>query len=334
VIPPPEEDERIPERLRPILEVLAQRDLYAMLGVPATAGDEEIRQAALALRKSLVSTPMAQARRSEELAWCDKGAQALLNPTVRPFYDRARARLTRARPPDRAERAAQAERAARERRLAAAREATVAYTELDLARDVGDPGLLTSPAGQARLHEARAAARVIEGAPVALEAALDARRSGDALRAMALAERAREIAPGPRVLNVLGVLRREAGDLPGSEEALRASLAADNSPRTNAPGHIALALTLMAPPEDAARRVEADRLIRRVATENEDDPYAARALALLHRSPEEWVRAHRLGAPDARQGLRDLADGLPEGSELFAVEDALRRLGPEAARRR
>ncbi len=314
-------DDRAQRRAR-FLRELAARDLYEWFGIPPDAGDDAVRDAAERKRRELASTPMPQRTRTIERAYCDQGEKALLRPDVRREYD---ALLRQARTP----RATSQSRAAAEReaRLTAARERIERYGDDDARMSPGAATLLAAPDARARLDAERAAASRVADAGEALATARQARIEGAALRALAFAERARELTPAaPRALTTLAGARRDIGDLAGSEEAAREGLKALPTARENAPGWAALGATLRARGELDAADDAAGRLIE----EDEEDPHGWRVMALVAsdrgdtlRAGEAWERSARLGldVPGALAGLEVLRrDSLARNDSLGAAD--------------
>jgi tetratricopeptide (TPR) repeat protein len=314
------DDDRAQRRAR-FLRELAARDLYEWFGIPPDAGDDAIREAAARKRRELASTPMPQRARTIERAYCDQGEKALLRPDIRRDYD---ALLSASRTPGRTSlnRAA----AEREERLRAARERIERYGDDDARMAPGSATLLAAPDARARLDAERANAGAVSDAGQALAAARRARVEGSPLRALALAERAHDLAPTPRSWTTLAGARRDTGDLAGSEAAAREGLRLLPSVRENAPGWAALAATLRARGELDAAADAAGRLIE----EDEEDPHGWRVLALVEsdrgealKAGEAWERSARLGldVPGALAGLEVLRrDSLARSDSLSAAD--------------
>lgn len=313
-------EDRAQRRAR-FLRELAARDLYEWFGIPPDAGDDAVREAAERKRRELASTPMPQRTRAIERAYCDQGEKALLRPDVRAEYD---ALLRSSRAP----RASSQSRAVaeREERLRVARERIERYGDDDARMAPGPATLLAAPAARAELEEERGNAGAVSDAPAALAAARQARVEGAGLRALALAERARAIAPTVRSLVVLAGARRDVGDLAGSEAAAREALQALPGTRENAPGWAALGATLRARGELDGASDAADRLIE----EDEEDPHGWRVMALVEsdrgdtmKAGEAWERSARLGldVPGALAGLEVLRrDSLARNDALGAAD--------------
>ena len=112
--------------------------------------------------------------------------------------------------------------------------------------------------------------------------------------------------------------RRDAGDLAGSEEALRASVRMLSTVRENAPGWVALAATLRARGDlDGA-----EQAALRVIEEDEENAYAWRALALVLTDRGETIRAGDAWERSAGFGLD--VPGVLAGLEVLR-KDALAR---------
>jgi tetratricopeptide (TPR) repeat protein len=314
------DDDRARRRAR-FLRELAARDLYQWFGIPPDAGDEAIREAAARKRRELASTPMPQRTREIERAYCDQGEKVLLRPDVRREYD---ALLQASRTPGRAALSRAA--AEREERLRAARERIERYGDDDARMAPGSATMLAAPDARAQLEAERAQAGAVSDAALALEAARRARVEGAPLRALALAERAHELAPTPRALTTLAGARRDTGDLAGSEAAVREGLRRLPGVRENAPGWAALGATLRARGELDAAADAAGRLIE----EDEEDPHGWRVLALVEsdrgetlRAGEAWERSARLGldVQGALAGLEVLRrDSLARSDSLAAAD--------------
>lgn len=311
---------------------LASRDLYAWFGIPRDADGDTIRAAAERKRRALAGTPMPQRQRAIERAFCDQGEKALLKPDTRREYDALLVRESRASAGTVTPAAGVDARAVREReqRLREARERIQHYGPDDSRMVAGSATILASDEAQEELAgHYREAARVKDGGQ-AREEARRARRVGQSLRALAFAERAHRLAPGPASLNVLGAARRDTGDLPGSEQALRESVGLLGTVRENAPGLVALAATLRAR-GDLAQAIE---LARKVLDEEDEDAYGWRVLALAAGDDEQiatavdaWERSARLGldVPGALAGLEALRrDRLARGDGRAAAEVEMR----------
>jgi tetratricopeptide (TPR) repeat protein len=323
------DDDRARRRAR-FLRELAARDLYEWFGIPPDAGDEVVREAAERKRRELATTPMPQRTRTIERAYADQGEKALLRPDVRRDYDallRSSRAHTRAGAPTRAT-------AEREERLRAARERVERYGPDDARMAPGSASMLAGADARARLQSERAAAASIPDPAQALREARRARVEGAALRALALAERAHELAATPGALTTLAGARRDVGDLAGSEAAVREGLGMLPSVRENAPAWAALGATLRARGELDAAADAASRLIE----EDEDDPHGWRVMALVAsdrgetlRAGDAWERSARLGldVPGALAGLEVLRrDSLARSDSLGAadVESRIARL--------
>lgn len=310
------------------LNQLAARDLYAWLGIPPDAGEDVVRAAAERKRRELSGTPMTQAKRATERAYADQGEKVLLRREVRAEYDEI---LRRRRAPAPGLRGGAArERAEREERLRAARERIQHYGPDDAHMEPGSAIAFDSDAAQAELAAERRAAARLTDAPAVLAEARAARARGDHARGLALAERAHALAPSPATLTTLGGARRDVGDLDGSEEALRASVAELPRISDNARGFAALSATLRA----RGALEEAVELAELLVEEDEADAYGWRALALAAgsagdaaRSAEAWERSVQAGldAPTALAGLQELRkDHLARNDRAGASEIELR----------
>jgi predicted Zn-dependent protease len=313
------------------LRELAARDLYAWFGIPPDADAPAIRDAAERKRRELAGTPMPQNRRAIEKAFCDQGEKALLRPDVRAEYD---ALLASARAPRRARTSADRVVAEREARLQAARERIEHHSDDDARMAPGAAMFLGEPAVEAELAAERRAAAALTDFGSALAAARRARVEGAAVRALALAERARSLRETAGSLTTLGAARRDVGDLAGSEEALRRSVAALSTVRENAPGWIALSATLRARGDlDGA-----EQAAMRVIEEDDENPHGWHALAMVLsdrgetiRAGDAWERMASLGldVPAALAGLQVLRkDSLARNDLLGAanIEDRIARI--------
>lgn len=295
------------------LAELATRDLYAWFGIPRDAGPDEIRAAAETRRRAISGTPMPQRQRSVERAFCDQGEKALLRPDIRREYDALLAGGAAARGTTGSAAAAAKATQEREQRLREARERIQHYGPDDLRTSAGSATMLATDESQEELAaNYREAARVAE-AGEALRQAREARAQGRLLRGLAFAERAHKLAATPGALRTLGGARRDTGDLAGSEEALRASVASLPSLRENAPGWTALAATLFARGE----LVEAEAIARKVTDHEEEDAHAWRMLALVAAEREDMDTALRAWEKTAELGL--------DVPGVLAALDALRK---------
>lgn len=313
------------------LRELATRDLYAWFGIAPDAGPDAIRDAAESKRRELAGTPMTQRARQIEKAFCDQGEKALLRPDVRREYD---ALLRGARSPARARTAEDRRAAEREERLRAARERIEHHTDDDARVAPGAALFLGDEEVRAELQSERAAAAGLDDFAGTLRDARRARVEGAAVRGLALAERAHALRVTAGSLTTLGAARRDVGDLAGSEEALRASVAMLSTVRENAPGWIALSATLRARGDlDGA-----EQAAMRVIEEDDEDPHGWHALALVLsdrgdtlRAAEAWERMAGLGldVPAALAGLQALRkDSLARNDLLGAahVEERVARI--------
>ena len=313
------------------LRELAARDLYAWFGIPEDADAEAIQAAAAAKRREIAGTPMPQNKRAIEKAFCDQGEKALLRPDIRRQYD---ALLHGSRSPARAATAASRAVQEREERLRIARERIEHYGDDDARMAPGDVMYLASPEARAGLEQERVAAAAVSDFAAALRDARRARVEGRPLTALALAERAHAIRVTAGSLTTLGAARRDVGDLAGSEAALRESVALLSTVRENAPGWIALSATLRARGDlDGA-----EQAALRVIEEEDEDPYAWRALAFVLTDKGETIRAgdawertagFGLDVPGALAGLQVLRkDSLARNDQLGAanIEDRIARI--------
>ncbi len=314
------DDDRAGRRAR-FLRELAARDLYEWFGIPTDAGDDAVREAAERKRRELASTPMTQRARAIERAYCDQGEKALLRPDVRREYD---ALLHASRTPHASSQSRAV--AEREERLRVARERVEHYTDDDARMAPGSATMLATPDARARLQAEIAEAAAITEPAEALRTARRARVEGDALRALAFAERAHGLAGTPGALTTLAGARRDVGDLSGSEAAAREGLRQLPSVRENAPGWTALGATLRARGDLDAAADAATRLIE----EDEEDPHGWRVMALVSsdrgetlQAGDAWERSARLGldVPGALAGLEVLRrDSLARNDSLGAAD--------------
>ncbi|MEQ8834370.1 MAG: hypothetical protein RIB67_07970 [Miltoncostaeaceae bacterium] len=295
------------------LAELATRDLYLWFGIPRDADADQIRAAAEVRRRAISGTPMPQSQRSTERAFCDQGEKALLRPDIRREYDALLSEGSTKRGITGAAAAAAKVTEEREARLREARARIQHYGPDDLRTSAGAAALLATDEAQEELAaNYREAARVSD--PVeALRIAREARAHGRVLRGLAFAERAHKLAVTPGTLRTLGGALRDTGDLSGSEEALRASVAALPSLRENAPGWTALAATLRARGE----LVDAEAIARKVVDEEEEDAHAWRMLAILAGELEDIDTALRAWETSADLGL--------DVPGVLAALDALRK---------
>ncbi|MGD9694869.1 MAG: hypothetical protein AB7V42_04305 [Thermoleophilia bacterium] len=317
------DDDRARRRAQ-FLRELAARDLYAWLDIPRDAGDDAVREAAERKRRELASTPMTQKARALERAFCDQGEKVLLRPAIRREYD---ALLGGGAAAANAARSSQARGVAeREARLREARERIQHFGPDDARMAPGLPTMLAAAEARAELETERVAAGSISQAADALKGARRARVEGAPLRALALAERAHALAPGPPTLNALGAARRDSGDLAGSEAALRESLRLLPGTRENAPAWVALSATLRARGDLAGAEDAALRAIE----EDEEEPHGWRALAMVAtdrgetlRAGDAWERSAAMGldVPGALAGLQVLRkDCLARNDGLGAAD--------------
>lgn len=324
------------ERRAQFLRQMATRDLYAWLGIDRTASPEEISAAAERMREKLKTTPMPQAKRANERAFCDQGEKVLLRPDIRRQYDALLGGAKRRAPVEVGDVASRKAAQLREERLAEARARVQHYDRDDVIMSPGVPLPLGTPAVQDRLDEERDATARHTDAATALRAARAARVEADPLRAIALAERAHALGASAGTLRTLGAAHRDLADLVESTNLLRESVRILPGLRENAPGWAALSATLTA----AGEVDEAEAIALRLVRDDEEDAYGWRVLALssaargdVARSAEAWERTARLGldVPGALQGLQDLRrDCLARGDRTTAVdlEGRLARLRP------
>jgi len=312
------------------LKELAARDLYAWFGIPRDAGPDQVKAAAEAKRRALSGTPMPQRQRSIERAFCDQGEKVLLRPDIRSEYDALLSSGSAAAGTTGAAAAAARATAEREERLRAARERIQHYGPDDSRMVAGAATLLASDEAQDALAAEYRDAAAERDPAAALAAARTARAQGRVLRGLAFAERAHRLKPSPATLNTLGAARRDTGDLAGSEEALRASVAELPTARENAPGWSALAATLRARGE----LVEAEAIARRLVDEEEEDAHGWRLLALVSGELEDidtaldaWEKSAALGldVPGVLAALDALRkDRLARGDANAAAEVEIR----------
>lgn len=313
------------------LKELAARDLYAWFGIPADADADAVRAAAERKRRELAGTPMPQNKRAIEKAFCDQGEKALLRPDVRREYD---ALLSAARNPRRAVTSAERGVAEREARLQAARDRIEHHSDDDARMAPGAAMFLGDEDVEVQLAAERRAASTLTDFASTLAAARQARVEGAAVRALALAERARSLRETAGSLTTLGAARRDVGDLAGSEEVLRRSVAMLSTVRENAPGWIALSATLRARGDlDGA-----EQAAMRVIEEDDEDPHGWHALAMVLTDRGETIRAgdawermagFGLDVPAALAGLQVLRkDSLARNDLLGAanIEDRVARI--------
>ncbi len=324
-------DEDARARRARFLKELAARDLYAWFGIAPDADDETVRAAAEAKRSELAHTPMPQHNRSIERAFCDQGEKALLRPAIRREYD---ALLRAGRSPVRPRTSAERGVAEREARLRAARERIEHHTADDARMAPGAAMFLGGEDVEVELAAERRAASTATDFAQTLAGARQARVAGAAVKALALAEKAHSLRETAGSLTTLGGARRDVGDLAGSEEALRRSVALLPTVRENAPGWIALSATLRARGDlDGA-----EQAAMKVIEEDEDDPHGWHALAFVLtdrgetvRAGDAWERMAKLGldVPAVLAGLQVLRkDSLARNDQLGAanIEDRVARI--------
>lgn len=319
-------DEDPAARRARFIRELATRDLYAWFGIPRDADAGQIRAGAEKRRRAISGTPMPQSRRSIERAFCDQGEKALLRADIRREYDALLERGSAAPVATGAAAAAQRAVQEREQRLEAARARIQHYGPDDTRMVAGSATLLAGDEAQEELARHYREAAGVKDAAAALSTAREARARGAVLRGLAFAERAHALAPSPATLNALGAARRDTGDLAGSEEALRASVAALPTVRENAPGWTALAATLRA----RGALEEADAAARKVVDDEEEDAHGWRILAMVAGDREDidtalraWERTAELGldVPGVMAALDGLRrDRLARGDQRSAAE--------------
>ena len=315
------------------LRQLATRDLYAWFGISRTASDNEIREAAERMRVALKSTPMPQAKRANERAFCDQGEKALLRPDIRRDYN---ALLEPRRHTISADTSARRVADEREARLKVARERVQHYE-----RDDGHmaPGLTVSLAGgatQAELEDARAAAAALPDAAAALTAARAARAEGASIRALGLAERAHELAPTAGTLRTLGAAHRDLGNVTEAVAFHRRGVEVLPTLRENSPGWAALCASLLA----AGELEEAEKIALELVNDDDEEPHGWRLLALVSaaqlqvaRAAEAFERSAKLGfdPAGALAGLQSLRkESLARGDRAAVadLEGRMARLRP------
>lgn len=316
------------------LRELATRDLYAWFDIPRDADDEQIRAGAERRRRALSGTPMPQRQRSIERAFCDQGEKALLRADIRRDYDALLAKGSVRANTTGAVAAANKVVAEREARLRAARERIQHYGPDDTRMVAGAATLLATDEAQEELAGHYRAAAATTQADRALGEAREARAHGHVLRGLAFAERAHALAPSPGTLNTLGAARRDTGDLAGSEEALRASVAALGTVRENAPGFTALAATLRA----RGKLDEAESVARKIVDDEDEDAHGWRVLAMVAGDLEDidtaldaWERSAGLGLDlpgvlGALDALRKDRLARGDGRAAAEIEDRMARL--------
>lgn len=313
------------------LRQLATRDLYEWLGIARTASDDEIRAAAERMRVSLKSTPMPQAKRANERAFCDQGEKALLRPDIRREYDALLEPARRTIATDKATRRITDE---REARLTAARDRVLHYQRDDALMFPGLTVSLAADATQEELAGEHKKAAGIADERAALKAARAARLESAPLRALALAQRAHNLAPSADTLRTLGAVHRDLGDLPEAVALHRRGVAELSTLRDNAPGWAALCASLLA----AGELAEAEKIALDLVNDDDEEPHGWRLLALVSaanddiaRSAEAFERSAKLGMDPAGAmgGLQNLRkEALARGDRAAAVdlEDRITRL--------
>lgn len=315
------------------LRQLASRDLYAWFGISRTASDDEIREAAERMRVSLKSTPMPQAKRANERAFCDQGEKALLRPDIRREYN---ALLDPRRPTIAADTSTRRTLEEREARLKAARERVQHYERDDSHMAPGRTVSLAADATRAELDNARAAAAQITDAAAALAAARAARVEGASIRALGLAERAHELAPSAGTLRTLGAAHRDLGDVTQAVALHRRGVEELPTLRDNAPGWAALCASLLA----AGDLAEAEKVALELVNDDDEEPHGWRLLALVSaaqtqvaRSAEAFERSARLGfdlagALEGIQSLRKESLARGDRAAVADLESRMTRLRP------
>lgn len=297
------------------LRQLATRDLYEWFGISRAASDDEIREAAERVRVKLKGTPMPQAKRASERAFCDQGEKALLRPDIRRDYD---ALLEPRRQTVSADTSARRVADERHARLKAARDRVQHYE-----RDDGHmlPGLTVSLAAAAtrtELADERAAAARITDAAAALTAARVARAEGAPLRALGLAERAHELAPTAGTLRTLGAAHRDLGAVSEAVAFHRRGVEELPTLRDNSPGWAALCASLLA----AGELAEAERIALNLVNDDDEEPHGWRLLALVSAAQADTARAAEAFERSARLGL-DTAGAL-DGLQSLRKESLAR----------
>lgn len=305
------------------LRQLATRDLYAWFGIPRSATDDEIRQAAERMRVSLKSTPMPQAKRTTERAFCDQGEKALLRPDIRRDYDAMLEPARRTIATDKATRRLTDE---REARLTAARDRVLHYQRDDALMFPGLTVSLAADATQEELASENKKAAGIADAATALAAARAARLESAPLRALALAQRAHNLAPSADTLRTLGAAHRDLGDVTEAVALHRRSVEQLPALRDNTPGWAALCASLLA----AGQLAEAETIALELVNDDDEEPHGWRLLALVSAAKDDVARAaeafersaklglDQTGALDGLQALRK--ESLARGDRATAVD--------------
>jgi predicted Zn-dependent protease len=324
----PEVAEDPQARRAQFLRQLATRDLYEWFGISRAASDDEIREAAERVRVTLKGTPMPQAKRAIERAFCDQGEKALLRPDIRRDYD---ALLDPRRQTVSADTSSRRVADEREARLKAARDRVQHYERDDGHMASGLTVSLAAAATLTELQDERAAATGISDATVALTAARAARVEGAALRALALAERAHELSPTAGTLRTLGAAHRDLGAVTEAVAFHRRGVEDLPTLRDNSPGWAALCASLLA----AGELAEAERIALDLVNDDEEEPHGWRLLALVSaaqadtvRSAEAFERSARLGfdPAGALAGLQSLRKESLARGDRTAVADLESRI--------
>lgn len=284
------------------LRQLATRDLYAWFGISRSASDDEIREAAERMRVTLKGTPMPQAKRANERAFCDQGEKALLRPDIRRDYD---ALLEPRRQVVSADTSARRAADEREGRLRAARDRVQHYQQDDSHMTPGPVMSLAADTTRTELADARAAAAAIGDAAAALEAARAARVEGASIRALGLAERAHDLAPTAGTLRTLGAAHRDLGNVAEAVALHRRGVEELPTLRDNSPGWAALCASLLA----AGELAEAEKIALELVNDDDEEPHGWRLLALVSAAQANTVRSAEAFERSARLGL-DLAGTL------------------------
>ncbi len=315
------------------LRQLATRDVYAWLGISRTASDDEIREAAERMRVTLKGTPMPQAKRATERAFCDQGEKALLRPDIRRDYDALLEPRRQVVSTDASSRRVVEE---REERLKAARDRVQHYERDDGFMTPGSTVSLAADATRAELSDERAAAAQVSDATAALTAARAARAVGAPLRALALAERAHELAPTVGTLRTLGAAHRDLGGVAEAVAFHRRGVKDLPTLRDNSPGWAALCASLLA----AGELAEAERIALELVNDDDEEPHGWRLLALVSaaqvdvpRSAEAFERSAKLGfdvagALGGLQSLRKESFARGDRSAVADLENRITRLRP------
>ena len=324
----PEVSEDPQARRAQFLRQLATRDLYEWFGISRAASDDEIREAAERKRVALKGTPMPQAKRATERAFCEQGEKALLRPDIRRDYD---ALLAPQRVTISADTSARRILDEREARLKAARDRVQHYEQDDSHMAPGLTVSLAAEATRKELEDERAAAARISDAATALKSARTARAEGASLRALGLAERAHELAPTAGTLRTLGAAHRDLGNVAEAVALHRRGVEELPTLRDNTPGWAALCASLLA----AGELAEAEKIALELINDDDEEPHGWRLLALVSaaqedtvRSAEAFERSARLGydPAGALAGLQSLRKESLARGDRAAVADLERRM--------